>query len=239
MSTTWMPIYTGDYLKNTMHLNAEEHGAYFLLMCHYWQHGKIKNDKKTIQNIAKLSLKKLENVLAFFTLNEGYFIHERIEEEKQQAIDNKERQRKRTEAATRARHPKKPSVTGNVTPSVTDTPSPSPSPLSKEESKKNIKKSFEDFWKEYPNKKKQPSAEKAYRKALAIAEPDVIFAGLRAYIANKPGWQEWAHPSTWLNEQRWNDVWPEKPPEEKSVREMLDEIEKQKQEKENAGEAIH
>ena len=33
----WMPVYIGDYLRDTQDLSAEEHGVYFLLLMHYWQ----------------------------------------------------------------------------------------------------------------------------------------------------------------------------------------------------------
>lgn len=125
MTTTWMPFFVGDYTKNTMHLSTEEHGAYLLLIIHYWSNGKIRNDKKIIKNIAKISTKRLQNVLAFFAEKDGYLEHQTIERLKQEAIENKDKQRKRTEAARQA----KLSVTDNVTTSVTSSTSTSSSPI--------------------------------------------------------------------------------------------------------------
>jgi uncharacterized protein YdaU (DUF1376 family) len=39
MKHQWMPIFWGDFLANTMHLSAQEVGAYFLLIAHAWEHG--------------------------------------------------------------------------------------------------------------------------------------------------------------------------------------------------------
>lgn len=127
-----MPIFWGDYLKNTLHLSAEEHGAYFLLMAHYWMNGgAIKNDRKLIENVCKIPYKKCSNILAFFREDGDRLVHGRIEEEIARAVDNSQKQKARTAAATAARLAKSSNVTSNVTSAVTnDVPSttaPSPS----------------------------------------------------------------------------------------------------------------
>lgn len=126
--TTWMPIYWGDFLKDTMHLSTEEKGAYLMLIAHYWATGgAVKNDKILIKNVCGLSIKKLQNVLAFFIEKDGELTHARIDRELAKAAENQDSQRKRTEAATAARAAKKINVTLDVTSDVTLSPSPSPS----------------------------------------------------------------------------------------------------------------
>jgi uncharacterized protein YdaU (DUF1376 family) len=38
MKHQWMPMFWGDFLANTMHLSAQEVGAYALLIAHAWEH---------------------------------------------------------------------------------------------------------------------------------------------------------------------------------------------------------
>ena len=56
---TWMPIYPGDYLRDTGHLSTVEHGAYFLLMLHAWaSDGLLPADDNRVRSIAKMGCRQ-------------------------------------------------------------------------------------------------------------------------------------------------------------------------------------
>jgi uncharacterized protein YdaU (DUF1376 family) len=56
MSRAWMPLYVGDYLRDTRDLNTLQHGAYLLLIMHYWQHDALPTDDARLAAITGLSV---------------------------------------------------------------------------------------------------------------------------------------------------------------------------------------
>jgi uncharacterized protein YdaU (DUF1376 family) len=52
-----MPLYVGDYLGDTGHLTTAQHGAYLLLMMHYWRKGELPDCDRQLSKITKLPLK--------------------------------------------------------------------------------------------------------------------------------------------------------------------------------------
>lgn len=68
---------------------------------------------------------------------------------------------------------------------------------------------FDEFWAAYPRRVGKGAARKAWAKATKKAAPEEIIAGARRYAAD-PRRQSadiryTAHPSTWLNAERWTD----------------------------------
>jgi uncharacterized protein YdaU (DUF1376 family) len=87
-----MPFYVGDYLADTQHLNGAQHGAYLLLIMHYWAHGGLPDDNRRLARIARTRLDhwvKMVPVIGKF-FHDGWH-HKRIDAElaKQEIISTK------------------------------------------------------------------------------------------------------------------------------------------------------
>src|SRR5262245_8250176 len=55
MKYPWMPLFWGDFLANTMHLSAQEAGAYLFLIAHAWEHdAKVPRDWLRLARIARV-----------------------------------------------------------------------------------------------------------------------------------------------------------------------------------------
>jgi uncharacterized protein YdaU (DUF1376 family) len=82
MSRAWMPLYVGDYLRDTGHLTTEQHGAYMLMLMHVWQHDSLPADEIGRAAVARVPLKQWK---AIRTAIEAFFqpdgTHKRVKEE--------------------------------------------------------------------------------------------------------------------------------------------------------------
>jgi uncharacterized protein YdaU (DUF1376 family) len=86
VSRAWMPLYIGDYLADTMHLSIEEHGAYLLLIMHYWQNGGLPKDNLSLRKIVGVNGYKwrwIRQAIAPFFDDE--WRHKRIDRELEKA----------------------------------------------------------------------------------------------------------------------------------------------------------
>jgi len=80
-NTKWLPLYVADYLGDTMHLTTLQHGAYMLLLMHYWRSGPLPSDQLQLAAIARLGLKAWQQIWPilqpFFTTNGDGSLHQK------------------------------------------------------------------------------------------------------------------------------------------------------------------
>lgn len=135
---TWMPIYWGDYFKDTGHLSTLEHGGYLLLIGHYWSTGRaLPDDDDRLAQISRQPVaqwRKMRATIAeFFIVQSGKWHHKRVEEELTNAFNFIEKQR---ENGAKGGRPRNPTETHPITqtepigfarpnPKITTSPSPS------------------------------------------------------------------------------------------------------------------
>jgi uncharacterized protein YdaU (DUF1376 family) len=103
-----MPFHVTDYLADAGHLTTLEHGAYFLLICNYWQRGEpLPADPKRLRGIVRLTPDEWEEVgpvvTSFFEERDGLLHHKRIDAELQKARDRSSAARENAELSHIAR----------------------------------------------------------------------------------------------------------------------------------------
>ena len=89
----------------------------------------------------------------------------------------------------------------------------------KEKEQTRAREGFDQFWKSYPRKVGKPAALKAFKRlnvdaVLLTTILKAIDAQKRTEQWSRDGGQYIPHPTTWLNQERWNDELPEKKPDE-------------------------
>ena len=80
----YIQLYVADYLADTAHLTAAQHGAYLLLIMNYWQRGKpLNNFNERLTNVARMSNDEWETnkkvLQEFFIIDGDEWTHSRIE----------------------------------------------------------------------------------------------------------------------------------------------------------------
>lgn len=93
---SYMKMYWGDYFADTRHLSTVEHGAYLLMIAHYWRTGvPLPDDDLQLQRITGLRgniWKEKKPILArFFRIADGLWHHKRIDAELKKSTENYEK----------------------------------------------------------------------------------------------------------------------------------------------------
>ena len=86
MARQWMPMFWGDYSRKTQHLSTVEHGAYLLLIAHYWNTGQpLPDNDDILRRITRTTTKQWKAmspaIRAFFNKSGDNLHHERVDDE--------------------------------------------------------------------------------------------------------------------------------------------------------------
>ena len=105
---SFMPLWIGDYLADTMHLTRDQHGGYLMLIMAYWRKGCALEDNDdalaSISRCSSIEWASIRPVLAkFFTVEGGLWKHGRVEEELQKAAEKYAAKVERAKAGAAAR----------------------------------------------------------------------------------------------------------------------------------------
>lgn len=95
-SDTWMPLYIGDYLADTMDLRATEHGVTLLLMMHQWKNGSIPDDEAKLRKIVRVEGRAWKRVWGtvsrlFPKSGDGFRQNERLAKKRIQSLEDMRR----------------------------------------------------------------------------------------------------------------------------------------------------
>jgi uncharacterized protein YdaU (DUF1376 family) len=93
-----MPMFWGDYLRDTGHLSPAEHGAYLMLIAHQWTTAKPLPDSDVmLARIAKMTAREWRSakpvIEPFFTVRNGEWSQKRVAEELVKAKETYDRRR--------------------------------------------------------------------------------------------------------------------------------------------------
>lgn len=219
----YMQFYVADYLADTTHLTAEEHGAYMLLLFSYWQTGKpLRIDR--LATVARIPNDRwpsvAETLKEFFHITETHWVQFRVEADLEAVNSKVVTASNAGKASARAKALKKQQELNERSTTVDDSFQRNGNHIDTDtdtDTDKNNKNTppaaddlFPKFWKLYPNKKGKAAAEKAWKK---LKVTDDLFALIAQGLAKQcvsPGWtkdngQFIPHPATWLNGKRWDD----------------------------------
>lgn len=235
MSAPYMPLFVADYLADTAHLTAAEHGAYLMLVMNYWQRGKpLPADDRKLARIARMSddewAASRDTLAEFFIEADGVWTHKRVEAEIAVADEKTAKAKKAARASAEARQA---NAQQTLSERSTDAKLLGEDRLGKEEPLPETKSHTpnvrsvgkptrppsdelqERFWKAYPSRgdasnPKAPALEKFARAVKGGADPEAIISAAQRYAeverkAGRYGTEKVAQALTWLNQRRWGD----------------------------------
>lgn len=94
-----MPLFPGDYLKDTIGLTKAEHGSYLLSIMKYW----CKGESLTAGELREVCGRELNRVSQFYVWENNRWHHKRIDLELEKSRERMEKSKERARNAALSR----------------------------------------------------------------------------------------------------------------------------------------
>lgn len=217
-----LPLFTDAFIADTMHLTTAQVGAYLLILMTAWRSSDcaVPDDDVYLARICRMDKRtwaaNKDVIRAFLSVTSQAKLQQKRLTDERKYVE--EKRSKNAESGRSSALKRKERHSTNVATNrqpKTNQPTPTPTILSEDKSSKSISnglkpeiitQAFEEFWNEYPpTGGSRKYAREKYGSALRNgATPEAIRAGLAKYIAFLAATDGIpAHPSTWLNQERW------------------------------------
>ena len=206
------PFYPSDFIAKTGRLTDEQIGAYIRLLCEQWITGDIPlvithdgtHDANVLRMICESADRSWPAIAKYFEPIDTGMKNPRMEKVRVKALDIYQKRVNAGIASGEAR-----THDGASVPTSEGT---TQNPKLKEQKKENLKRTtqlFDRFYSAYPRKVSKSPALKAFTKLNPDDNLfDVIMVALEIHKKNWTDPQFIPHPSTWLNQRRWEDEFP-------------------------------
>ena len=220
-------LYIGDYQRDTGSLSITEHGAYMLMLQHFYATEKPLPMGRELYRLLRCETKvdrdAVDAVSAKFWIAEsdglvcGRAVKEIAKADHQRTVNQEVGKRGGrpkltepiTESVTESVSTSEPNRNPNQTPDTRDKETP---PLPPENPGGRFAPGFADFWQAYPRKVGKGAADKAWRRAKVNGHQAEVLQALEAQKRSKDwtkdGGQYVPNPATWINQRRWEDGEP-------------------------------
>lgn len=226
----FMPLWIADYLADTMHLTARQHGEYLLLLMFSWKQDRpLPKADAALRAIARASenewAEDREVVLAFFSEGQDGYRQKRLEEERAEAVARFDAMKAKSALGHAAKARKRQGEVPDVLPEAVPRATPEACTTHNLHISKDIEDmsgsatpdgyspAFQSFWKSYPrtenmSKKAAFDAWNKQKKHLPPLESLLVcLAKYRSFIEAETKVQGRQYPvkhaQGWLNERRW------------------------------------
>jgi uncharacterized protein YdaU (DUF1376 family) len=217
----WWPRYVGDYQRKTAHLSLIEHGAYTLLLDHYYSTAKpLPANASVLHRVCRAFAPDeqgaVQSVLdQFFTLEPDGYHNKKADKE---LLKRGEISKKRQNAAL-IRHSKDDASAPANAPASAHTTTTTTTSTTKDNINNTYSAEFEQLWLAYVPyemvKGPKQSAFKSYLKARKETDHETIIRGVEGYVKQCLQLRcKTKHVATWLNQRGWADDYSVSQPSE-------------------------